>query len=161
AHLAPGVGLAAAIDRLSGVAEVASADPVPILPMSALPPSDSLFSSSYWYQQASRRDLHALEAWAVTTGDTSVVVGIVGTGVLAYHPDIGGDSIAVLLGQRSQIWTNPAEANGVAGVDDDGNGFVDDVHGWDFVSLSSPSDAATGEDWQTPDNDPSDFAAHG
>ena len=161
AHLAPGVDLTAALDRLSALAEVASADPVAILPMSTLPPSDSLFSVSYWYQQASRRDLHALEAWAITTGDTSIVVGILDTGVLAFHPDIGGDSIAVYMGQPSQIYTNWAEANGVPGVDDDQDGYVDDVHGWDFVNLTSPNDAATGEDWQSADNDPSDFAAHG
>ena len=56
------------------------------------------------------------------------------------------------------MWTNYAELGGVAGVDDDGNGFVDDVHGWDFVTGQT---GAVGEDVSTPDNDPSDFAGHG
>src|SRR5881394_3123930 len=102
AHLPLGLEPRTAVDRLKPMLEVASVDPVAILPVSSLPPSDSLFANSYWFQQASRRDLHALEAWAVTTGDTSIVVGILDTGVLPYHPDIGGDSISVLLGQRSQ-----------------------------------------------------------
>ena len=161
AHLPPGLAPRSAVDRLAAAPEVASVNPVAILPVSSLPPSDSLFANSYWFQQPSRRDLHALEAWAVTTGDTSIVVGILDTGVLSYHPDLGGDSIAVLLGQRSQIWTNPEEAHGTPGVDDDHNGYIDDIHGWDFIDLASPNDAATGEDWSTPDNDPSDFAAHG
>jgi hypothetical protein len=160
-HLPPGVGLEATLDRLSAVADVASAEPVAIVPVSGLPPSDSLFTNAYYFSQPSGRDLDALAAWAVTTGDTSIVVGILDTGILPYHPDIGGDSLAVLMGQSSQIWTNWAEAAGVPGVDDDGNTLRDDVHGWDFVTLGSPNDAAVGEDWNVPDNDPSDFAAHG
>src|SRR5262249_24873875 len=106
AYLPPGRAARAAVDRLAAAPEVASVNPGAILPVSSLPPSDTLFVNSYWFQQPSRRDLHALEAWAVTTGDTSIVVGILDTGVLSYHPDIGGDSISVLLGQPSQIWTN-------------------------------------------------------
>jgi subtilisin family serine protease len=45
--------------------------------------------------------------------------------------DDGADTSHVDL--RRQLWVNDAEARGRAGVDDDGNGFVDDVHGWDFV----------------------------
>ena len=44
---------------------------------------------------------------------------------------------------RNQLWTNEAEAHGKAGVDDDGNGYVDDVHGWDFVD-NSPDVAPKG-----------------
>ena len=59
------------------------------------------------------------------------------------------------------IHTNWTEAGGTAGVDDDATGYIDDVHGWDFVALTSPSDVATGEDWRDEDNDPNDFVAHG
>jgi subtilisin family serine protease len=45
---------------------------------------------------------------------------------------------------RDQLWTNEAEAHGTAGVDDDGNGYVDDVHGWDFVD-NSPDVSPKGE----------------
>src|SRR5438552_698451 len=45
---------------------------------------------------------------------------------------------------RDRLWTNEAEAHGKAGVDDDGNGYIDDVHGWDFVA-DSPDVAPKGE----------------
>jgi hypothetical protein len=64
-------------------------------------------------------------------------------------------------GGSGQFWTNRAEAEGRPGVDDDRNGFVDDIHGWDFVSLINGSDAVPGEDWQDEDNDPNDFIGHG
>lgn len=155
AHLPPGVALAEALAQFAGLAEVVSADPIAILPVDAFP-SDSLWSVSSWfYQPGSRRDIHAPEAWDVTIGDTTVVVAILDTGVVPYHPDLGG----TVAGLPGQIWTNRAEAGGVAGVDDDGNGFVDDVHGWDFVT--GAPDGLPGEDADVEDNDPNDFAGHG
>ena len=54
-------------------------------------------------------------------GDSTVIIAIIDSGVDYYHEDLAGN-----------LWTNVLEANGIAGVDDDGNGFVDDIHGWDF-----------------------------
>lgn len=51
------------------------------------------------------------------------IIAIIDTGVDTDHPDLA-----------ENIWTNSAEQNGAAGQDDDGNGFADDVHGWDFVN---------------------------
>lgn len=51
------------------------------------------------------------------------VIAILDTGVDIDHPDLAAN-----------IWTNPVEANGIAGQDDDANGFKDDIHGWDFVN---------------------------
>jgi subtilisin family serine protease len=121
-------------------------------------PNDSLFARSWWYYDAANRhDIHAPEAWDITTGDPSVLVAIMDTGVLSAHPDLGG----TLPGSSGQIFTNEAEAHGFDFLDDDDNGYIDDAHGWDFVALAGPDDATAGEDWQNEDNDPNDFAGHG
>jgi subtilisin family serine protease len=78
---------------------------------------------------ASDADIDAKEAWQVATGDGSAVVGVIDTGVDFGHPDLAG-----------RMWTNPGESGGGKesnGVDDDGNGYVDDWRGWDWVNNDS------------------------
>jgi subtilisin family serine protease len=67
-------------------------------------------------------DLDAKDAWDLNTGSRDIVVAVVDSGVDLSHPDIAAN-----------IWTNPGEIAGNQ-IDDDGNGYVDDVHGWDFVA---------------------------
>ncbi|NBP89542.1 MAG: peptidase S8, partial [Planctomycetia bacterium] len=67
-------------------------------------------------------DIDATEAWQVSTGSRDVIVGVVDSGIDYTHPDLAAN-----------IWVNPGEIAG-NGIDDDGNGFVDDVHGYDFVN---------------------------
>ncbi len=65
-------------------------------------------------------DIDAAEAWEITTGSREIVVAVIDTGVDYTHPDLAAN-----------IWTNPGEVAG-DGIDNDHNGFIDDVHGYDF-----------------------------
>ena len=165
-HLPPGVQAEAALGRFRALAGVERVTPIAVTALTGLDalaavPDDSLWSASYHLYQPSRRDDHALEAWSLTTGDSSTVVAILDSGVLLDHPDLGGTT----AGLSGNLWINWAERGGTPGVDDDGNGYVDDVMGWDFVSLPSPilpSDTIkAGEDWRDADDDPNDFSSHG
>jgi len=125
--------VAEALERSSGV-EYAE----PIYPRRLLytPNDPELFKQ--WYLDS----IHAAEAWDVVRGDGSITIAIVDCGIERTHPDL-----------RDAIWYNPGETGlddmnrdrSTNGVDDDGNGFVDDWWGYDFA----------GPDAETPDNDPS------
>lgn len=75
--------------------------------------------------------IQASLAWDINKGDTNIVIGIVDTGTDWDHPDLSVN-----------IWKNKDEVAGNS-VDDDGNGFIDDIRGWDFGGLTG-----------TPDNNP-------
>ncbi len=74
-------------------------------------------------------DIKATAAWGIFTGDPNFVVADIDTGLNMTHPDIAAN-----------VWTNPGEIAG-NGIDDDGNGHIDDIHGWNFVSgNNNPTD---------------------
>ncbi len=152
--LPEGADAAAALARFRALPEVLSADPIAVLPTAALP-DDSLAAQTVWLFRdvTPRRDIRAPEAWLVERGDTNVVVGILDTGINGWHPDLGG------RGERGHMYVNWAEKAGLPGVDDDGNGYVDDVSGWDFVAVAPNGQG--GEDNGFEDNDPSDWVGHG
>ncbi len=72
-------------------------------------------------------DINVAEAWKYyTTGDKKVIVSVVDGGIDYAHEDLAGN-----------IWMNTAEFYGVKGYDDDGNGYKDDIYGFNFVSMAS------------------------
>ncbi len=80
--------------------------------------TNDTFLSKQWYLDS----IHAREGWTVTTGTRDVVVAVVDSGVDIDHDDL-----------KDNIWNNTAEIAG-NGKDDDHDGYIDDVHGWNFVS---------------------------
>ena len=100
----------------------------------------------YLTEQAWYFDLMgASEAWSVTTGSRAVVVALLDGAVDLDHPDLAAN-----------IWTNPGEIAG-NGIDDDGNGYVDDVHGFDFIGDYQGGPGVPGRD-ASPDAAPGDPA---
>jgi uncharacterized repeat protein (TIGR01451 family) len=73
-----------------------------------------------WVHQWGPQKIDAPEAWTVTQGNPGVVIAILDSGVTLSHPDL-----------TNQLWVNPAEVPS-NGLDDDGNGQVDDHWGWHF-----------------------------
>ena len=92
---------------------------------------DPLFSAQWGLSQ-----IDAPAAWSVVTNTASTIIAVIDSGIDVTHPDLA-----------SQLWTNPGEipANG---VDDDGNGYVDDVHGWNFIAGTNDVDDDSGHGTQ-------------
>ncbi len=103
-------------------------------------PNDPSFPSQWHYHNTGQTgglpdaDIDAPEAWDIETGDPSVIISDLDTGQDWDHPDLAAN-----------LWINPGEIAG-NGVDDDLNGYIDDVRGWDFSNN---------------DNNPDDYDGHG
>ncbi len=115
-------------EELSVLPSVHYAEPWFIYPMQQTPdftPNDPMFSSQWGLVK-----IQAPGAWDISTGDSTVLIGIVDSGVETNHPDLAAN-----------IWINPGESglDGLGqdkrtnGIDDDANGYVDDWRGWDFA----------------------------
>ena len=184
-HLSPGNNADLLVESLNSNPFVEYAERF-YPPFTDVIPNDPLYSQQIHFDR-----IMAESAWSVQQGDSTVIVAIIDTGVDWNHEDLGNN-----------IWSNSDEvigdANGdgfpgIQGVDDDGdglidedsegrqpgelgysndladdddeNGYIDDIRGWDFVDVPEdwPEDSQPypGEDGTDPDNDPSDFDGHG
>lgn len=115
----------ALIENLQKLDEVEYAEPNYIVHICAEP--ESYTSDPLYSQQWGPAAIGLDKLWEVPMTTTRrSVIAILDTGVDISHPDLADN-----------IWTNSHEANGADGRDDDGNGFVDDLHGWDFVNNSA------------------------
>lgn len=89
-------------------------------------PNDPLFVDQWGVHNTGQlgglvdADVDGPEAWDISIGDQSMVIAVIDSGVQVTHPDL-----------VDNIWVNPAEIAG-NGIDDDGNGYIDDIHGWNF-----------------------------
>ena len=140
--------LFAAAKQLAARSDVEYVEANTIMHVNRLP-NDAEFTKQYGMHNTGAdggtadADIDAAEAWEISTGSKDVLVAIIDTGVDHSHPDIAPN-----------YWFNPGEtgldASGkdksTNGIDDDGNGYIDDFRGWDFVNN---------------DNDPMDDHAHG
>ena len=124
----PGQTVGEAVLELEGDSRVAYAEPNTIV-RAASTPNDPLYGTLWGLEK-----IKAPGAWDATTGSSDVTVAVADTGVAYDHPDLA-----------NRMWTNSGETPG-NDTDDDGNGYVDDVRGWDAIDG---------------DNDPRDLEDHG
>lgn len=127
--LAPGRGVKEAIEALKRNPNVRYAEPDYILTKAAVSNDTYYTNGSLWgmygdaTSPANQYGSQAGEAWALGyTGSNEIYIGVIDEGIQVTHPDL-----------QANIWVNPHETPG-DGIDNDGNGKADDVHGWDFVN---------------------------
>ncbi|MCP9496355.1 MAG: S8 family serine peptidase [Pyrinomonadaceae bacterium MAG19_C2-C3] len=115
-----------AVARLNRRADVLYAQPNYIYRRTRTP-NDPSYSTMWSLKNTGQNggtveaDIKAELAWDITRGSRDIVVGVVDEGIDASHQDL-----------QANIWRNRLEAQGTPGVDDDGNGFIDDLNGWNF-----------------------------
>ncbi len=109
----------------SSLAKLALAKAPPIVPV----PTDPLIEHQWALAQ-----LRLPQAWTVTRGAPAVTVALIDSGLDVTHEDL----------RDTLLWKNAAEFAGVPGVDDDGNGFIDDVYGWDWVERDAEANDRKG-----------------
>ncbi|TLX76573.1 T9SS type A sorting domain-containing protein [Labilibacter sediminis] len=90
-------------------------------------PNDPMFDQQWHFktdleEYEGGKDIEITKAWTISSGDSSVIVAIVDGGIDVNHEDL-----------YKHVWINEAELNGEDGVDDDQNGYVDDINGFNFV----------------------------
>ena len=116
-----------AISRLQNDPRVEYIEPNQMI-RPAIMPNDPRFSEQWSLQNTGQTggtagaDIDAVPAWSVYTGDSNLLIGVIDSGIDYNHPDLTGN-----------VWTNLGEIPS-NGLDDDNNGYVDDIHGYDIVN---------------------------
>jgi subtilisin family serine protease len=118
----------AAARELTATGTVVAAAPNLRLRLYPTIPNDVYFGDQYWAADLHDSDVQLTTAWDIERGDTSVTIGVMDTGVDRGHPDLS-----------DKIWRNWDEIPG-NGIDDDGDGHIDDVNGWDFGNEDNDPD---------------------
>jgi subtilisin family serine protease len=114
--LPKGVTVDAAVQELKKDKTIESVQPNYIYHFADIP--NDQYASMQWGLQ----DIGMDKAWNITQGSSNARIGVIDSGIDINHPDL-----------KDNIWTNPGEIAG-NGVDDDNNGYVDDINGWDFYN---------------------------
>jgi subtilisin family serine protease len=128
-ELGTGIGVPAAVAGFRADARVLYAQPNRIVRLDgAVRPLavDKIPDDPRYGDQWDWPKIQAPRAWAKTTGSHAVIVGDIDTGIDYNHEDLAAN-----------VWRNKLECNGQPGVDDDGNGYVDDCHGIDTINGDS------------------------
>ncbi len=121
----------AAIATLTADPAVVYAERDAVAHLVADPPTDPLYASQWGLAK-----IQAPGAWASTTGSSSVTIAVIDAGVDLGHEDLAG-----------QLWVNPGEIAG-NGFDDDNDGYVDDIHGWNIYGNNADLSDTTGHGTQ-------------
>ncbi len=132
AELDGSVSAEEALESLSQHADVASVEPSYVRsmpqPFQSFSFGATQANDDYSYEQYALDIMRLHDAWNVQPGSTEVVVAIIDSGIQLDHPDL-----------INQVWRNPTEE--LNGIDDDGNGYVDDAFGYNFVgNNNNPGD---------------------
>jgi subtilisin family serine protease len=141
--LAPDLSIQDAIREYAADPAVEYAEPNYILHANSTAPDDPYFTDLWNLFNIGQTggtpgaDIDATRAWKKTKGDEDVVVAVIDSGIYYTHEDLAPN-----------MWVNSEEYYGVAGIDDDGNGYIDDIYGLDTFTHSN-------------DNDPMDELGHG
>ncbi len=123
--------------------------------------NNPIYQWHLWYPASG---INMENAWESETGSNQVLVGVFDSGVKYNHLDLGGSNLPSPTDNETNgnIWVNTGEIPDNY-IDDDNNGYVDDVIGWDFVEDSDwlPNSTCIDSDKEDADNDPSDHNGHG